>query len=61
MGLCLLTEGVTVLKQYLYDNMTGFSCVFTDGTCDCVKVIFIWQHDRIVALCLLTVCVTVLK
>jgi len=22
--------------------MTGLSCVFTDGTCDCVKVIFLW-------------------
>jgi hypothetical protein len=22
--------------------------VFTDGTCDCVKVIFIWKHDRTV-------------
>jgi len=36
-------------------------CVFTDCTCDCVKVIFIWKYDRTVAVCLLTVRVTVLR
>ena len=35
--------------------------MFTDGTCDTVKVIFIWEHDRTVAVCLLTVRVTVLS
>ena len=35
--------------------------MFTDGTCDCVKVIFIRQSDRNVAVCLLTLCVTVLR
>jgi len=34
--------------------------VFTDGTCDCVKLIFT-LYDRTVALCLLTVRVTVLS
>ena len=37
------------------------SCVFNDGTCDCVKVIFIGEHDRTVAVCLLTLRVTVLR
>jgi len=37
------------------------SCVFTEGTCDCVKEIFIWQIDKILAGCLLTVRVTVLR
>ena len=36
------------------------SCVFTDGTLECVKVIFIWLHDGILAVCLPTVGVTVL-
>ena len=27
------------------------SCVFTDGTLECVKVIFIWLHDGILAVC----------
>ena len=35
--------------------------MFIDGTCDCVKVIFIRKHDRTVAVCLLTVRVTVLR
>jgi len=35
--------------------------VFNDGPCDCVNVIFIRLYNRIVALCLLTVRVTVLK
>ena len=35
--------------------------MFTDGTCDCVKEIFIWQIGRTVAVCLLTVRVTVLR
>jgi len=35
--------------------------VFTDGTCDCVKVIFIRQNERTLAVCLLTLRVTVLK
>jgi hypothetical protein len=34
--------------------------VFTDSTCDCVKVIFI-KYDRTVAVCLLTVPVESLK
>ena len=34
--------------------------MFTDGTCDCVKVIFILENDRTEAVCLLTVRVTVL-
>jgi len=35
--------------------------VFTDGTCDCVKEIIIWQIDRTVAGCLPKVRVTVLR
>ena len=35
--------------------------MFTDGTCDCVKEILIWQIDRTVAGCVLTVRVTVLR
>jgi hypothetical protein len=35
--------------------------VYTDGTCDCVKVILILKHDRTVGECLLTVRVTVLR
>jgi len=35
--------------------------VFTDVTCDCVKEIFIWQIDRNVVGCLLTVRVTVFR
>jgi len=37
------------------------SCVFTDGMRDYIKVIFILLHNWAVALCLLTVRVTVLK
>ena len=33
------------------------SCVYIDDTCDCVMVIFIWY--RTLAVCLLTVRVTV--
>ena len=35
--------------------------MFTEVTCDFVKVIFLGEHDRTVAVCLLTVRVTVLK
>ena len=35
--------------------------MFTDGTCDSIKVIFICQYGRNVDVCLLTVRVTVLK
>jgi len=42
-------------------TLQDYSCVFTDGTCDCVKEIFIWQIDRTVAGCLLTVRVPVLR
>jgi len=35
--------------------------VSTDGTCDCDKEIFIWKIDRTVAVCLLTVRVTVFR
>ena len=35
--------------------------MFTDGTCDSIKVIFICQYGRTVAVCLLTVRLTVLK
>ena len=35
--------------------------MFTDGTCDWVKVIFIIKRDRTVAVGLLTVRVTVLR
>ena len=35
--------------------------MLTDGTCDCVKVVFIWLHEWSVAMCLLTVRVAVLK
>ena len=35
--------------------------MFTDRKCDCVKEIFSWQNDRTVAVCLLTVRVTVLR
>jgi len=34
--------------------------VFTDGICDCVKIIFT-QYDSTVAMCLLAVRVTVLR
>jgi len=58
----VFTDGTCdILSNYLFDNMAGLSCVFTDGTCDCVKVIFIWQHEGNVAVCLLTVCVTVVR
>ena len=39
-------------------TLQDYSYVLTDGTCDCVKEIFIWQIDRNVAGCLLTVRVT---
>ena len=39
---------------------SGCVAATSDGTCDCVKVIFI-QYDRTVAVCLLTVRVTVLR
>jgi len=35
--------------------------VFTDGTCECIKEIFIWQIDMNVAGSLLTVRVTVIR
>ena len=35
--------------------------MFTAGTCDCVKVIFILSNDRTLAVCLLTVRVIVLR
>jgi len=35
--------------------------VFADGTIDCVKVVLIWLHEWSVAVCLLTVRVTVLR
>ena len=35
--------------------------MFTDGKCDSVKVIFIRLYNRVVAFCLLTVRVTVLR
>jgi len=35
--------------------------VFADGTCDCVKVVFIWLLEWSVAVCLLTVRVAVLR
>ena len=42
-------------------NWHDCSWVFTDGKCDCVMDIFIWQIDRTLAVCLLTVRVTVLR
>ena len=53
--MCLLEGNIymIILQDYSY--------VFTDGTCDCVKEIFIWQIDRTVAVCLLTVRVTVIR
>jgi len=42
-------------------TLQDYSYVLTDGTCDCVKEIFIWQIDRNVAGCLLTVRVTVIR
>jgi len=36
-------------------------CFFTNGTCDYDKVIIILLYDRIIALCVLTVLLTVLK
>jgi len=41
--------------------LLDYSYVFTDGTCDCVKEIFILQIDRTVAVCLRTVRVTALR
>ena len=38
---CLLTGSVTVLRKYFIANWQDCSCVFTDGTCVCVKLIFI--------------------
>jgi len=35
--------------------------VFTDGTCDCVKEVLIRWYERNIAVCLLTVIVTVLR
>jgi len=35
--------------------------MFTVGMCDCVKVIFIISNDKTLAVCLLTVRVTVLR
>jgi hypothetical protein len=55
---CLLTLSVTVLIN-IYITRKDCGCVFTDGTCDCVKVIFI-LHERTVVVRLLTVCVNVL-
>ena len=39
--------------------MTGMKLCVYGGTCDCVQLIFIWLHDRTVAVCLLKVRVTV--
>ena len=32
--------------------------MFTDGTCGCVKVIYMYDNDRTLAVYLLTLCVT---
>ena len=42
-------------------TLQDYSCVLTDGTCEDVKGIFIWECDGIVAVCLLKVRVTVLR
>ena len=42
-------------------EITGCSVAERDGTCVCVKVIFIWSHERNVTVCLLKVRVTVLR
>jgi len=40
-------------------TLQGFSCVVNDGICDCVNVIFKISNERNLAVCLLTVVVTV--
>jgi len=35
--------------------------VFTEPRCNCVNVVFIWEHDSNITVCSLTVLVTLLK
>ena len=53
--MCLLEGNIYMII------LLDYSYVFTDGTCDCVKEIFILQIDRTVAVCLRTVRVTALR